>query len=170
MTDQYLRTAYSSAATLTIANANIASSKTAGWQSDGLDFTSPANLIDVLFQAKFAAVNTAPGNTRAIYFHFCPLIDVAGSDYTSSGDGSPSGTEGTITLPDFSTLEVVAPRLGRVPYPVQNKAIVSPVFSLKKACGGIIPPKGVVLMCNDSGMTLNVSWMKIIRIWASIGA
>lgn len=158
---------FATAVTLTITNANLASSATAGWQSDGQDNTS--NLyLDALVQVKLAAVNTAPANNKAIYLYAFGVADGSTSDYGTVGDGSPSGTEGTLTFPDITTLPVVAPLLGIIPYPVQNKAIISAPFSVARCFGGILPAKYAIGMINYSGMTLNVTSIKIVPVYLSV--
>jgi hypothetical protein len=131
--------------------------------SNAIDNSS--NLYDdALVHAEFAAVNTAPANSKAIFLYAYALVDTAGSAYSSSGDGTPSGSEGTITFPDITTLPVAMPLLGVVPYPVQNKAINAGPFSVASCFGGVLPPKWGVCMINHSGMTLSVTNIKYIEV------
>ena len=149
-----VKTASGTATAFTKTNANLATSATAGWKSNAIDNSS--NLyLDALVMVKLAAVNTAPANSKAVYLFAFSLIE--GTSYTSTGDGTIDGTEGTVTFPDVTTLPVVAPQLGIIPYPVQNKVIVSPAFSVAACFGGILPPKWCIGMINHSGMTLNVT-------------
>ena len=142
--------------TLTITNANLADSATAGWMSAAVDNSS--NLYDdALVQVNLAAVNTAPANDLCVFLFAYALLDTAGSLYTSSGSGIPSGSEGTITFPSVDTLPIVMPLLGVIPYPVQNKAISSPPMSIAACFGGVLPPKWGICMINRSGMTLSVT-------------
>jgi hypothetical protein len=137
-------------------NANLANSATAGWVSNAIDNSS--NLYeDALVNVILAAVNTAPAGTKTLYLFAYALLDTAGSNYSSSGDGTPSGSEGTLTFPNVTTLPVVMPLLGTIPYPVQNKAINGGPFSVAKCFGGVLPPKWGVAMVNDTGMTLSVT-------------
>jgi hypothetical protein len=154
---------FGSATAFTITNANLASSATAGWKSNAFD-NSTELWDDFLIQADFAAVNTAPANSKAIFLFAFGLLDSAGSIYTSTGDGTIDGSEGTVTYPDVSTLPVVAPLLGVIPYPVQNKILRSPLFSFARCFGGIAPVKGCIGMVNHSGMTLSVTSIKYIPV------
>lgn len=158
---------FGSATAFTITNANLASSATAGWQSNAID--NSTNLwLDALVHFDFAAVNTAPANSKAIFCYAFGIVDSAGALYTSTGDGAPSGSEGTITFPDVTSLPVVAPLLGVIPYPVQNK-ILRATFSVARCFGGILPPKWAIGMVNHSGMTLNVTSIKYIEYKGTVG-
>src|SRR4051812_21858479 len=95
--------AFGTATAFTKTNAGLASSVTAGWSSNAID--NSGNLYDdALVTVEFAAVNTAPSSLKAILMFAYGLIE--GSVYTSTGDGTISGTEGTLTFPDVSTLPV----------------------------------------------------------------
>jgi|HubBroStandDraft_6_1064221.scaffolds.fasta_scaffold853925_2 hypothetical protein len=160
-----LKLAYGSAVTLTKTNANLASSATAGWQSDGQD--NSTNLyVDALVQVSLAAVNTAPASNQAIYLFAFGAAD--GTNYGTTGAAGVTGSEGTLTFPSIATLAQVAPLLGVIPYPVQNVAILSKPFSIAQALGGILPSKYSIGMINFSGMTLSVTSIKIIPVYATI--
>ena len=154
---------FGSATAFTITNANLTNSATAGWQSNAIDNSS--NLYDdALVMVDLAAVNTAPGSSSAIFMYAFALVDASGSVYTNTGDGSPGGTEGTLTYPNVATLPVVAPLLGVIPYPVTNKALRGGPFSVAACFGGILPPKWAIGMVNFSGMTLSVTSIKYIEV------
>lgn len=154
---------FSSATSLTLTSANLASSATAGWMSAVVD--NSTNLyLDALVSIELAAVNTAPANHKRIYLFAYGLVDTAGSAYTSTGAATPSGSVGTITFPDITTLEIVAPLLGAVPYPVINVANNGGPFSVARCFGGTLPSKWGVLMLNYSGMTLNVTAIKWVGV------
>jgi hypothetical protein len=164
-----VKTAFGTATSLTITNANLATSATAGWMSAAIDNTS--NLYDdYLFHVELAAVNTAPANSKAIFLYAFALADSSASAYTSTGDGTASGSEGTLTFPDVTTLPVVAPLLGVIPYPVQNKAINAGPFSFAAAFGfqGAAPPKLAIGMINHSGMTLSVTAIKYRGVYFTV--
>lgn len=147
--------AFGTATAFTKTNANIASSATAGWMSNAIDNSS--NLYsDALVGVELAAVNTAPANLKAIYLFGYGLIEGT-TAYTSTGAATPSGSEGTLTFPSITTLPIVMPLLGVVPYPVQNTAINGGPFSVARLFGGVLPPKWGVAMLNYSGMTLSVT-------------
>lgn len=155
--------AFGSATAFTIANANLATSATAGWQSNAIDNSS--NLYDdALVLVDFAAVNTIPASSKAIFLFAFGLLDSAGAIYTSTGDGAPGGSEGTLTYPDVTSLPVVAPVLGVVPYPVQNKILRAGPFSVARCFGGVLPVKWAIGMINHSGMTLSVTSIKYLEV------
>ena len=133
-----IKQSFGTAAAFTITNANLTTSATAGWKSNAIDNSSTLAL-DALVSIELAAVNTAPANSQAIILYAYSLIE--GTAYASTGSGTIDGSEGTLTFPDFTTLAVALPVLGVVPYPVQNKAINSPAFSVAACFGGILPVK-----------------------------
>jgi hypothetical protein len=154
---------FGTATAFTKTNANLASSATAGWKSNSID--NSANLYDdALVHVELAAVNTAPANSKAIFLYAYALVDGSGSAYTSSGDGTPDGNEGTITFPDVTANAIPLPLLGVIPYPVQNKAINAGPFSVAKCFGGVLPPKWGICMINHSGMTLSVTNIKYTEV------
>lgn len=149
-----VKTAFGTATAFTKTNANLTNSVTAGWKGNSVDETSNLN-IDALYSWELAAVNTAPANTKTLYCFVFSLIE--GTAWSSSGDGTPDGNEGTMTYPSVTTLPVVSPLIIAIPYPVQNKAITSPAASVAKCFGGILPDKHLPGMVNDTGMTLSVT-------------
>jgi hypothetical protein len=148
---------YGTLTSLTITNANLASSATAGWQSAVVDNTTDL-FDDIEVHVDLAAVNTAPANSKAIFFFLFGLTDDAASNYETTGDGAPGGTEGTLTYPDITANPIVARQLGIIPYPVQNKSLKK-VFLFSDVIGAV-PPKWALGMLNHSGMTLSVNSIK----------
>lgn len=160
-----IKAKFGTATAFTKTNANLTSSATAGWKSNAID--NSANLyLDALVSIELAAVNTTPASYKQINLYAYSLIE--GSAYASTGDGTIDGTEGTVTFPDITTLVPVIPILGWVSYPVQNKAINSPAFSVAKAFGGILPPKWGIAMINYSGMTLSVTNIYYIECYNTV--
>lgn len=166
MTVSTILEAFGTVAAFTITNANLASSATAGWASNAID-NSTNLFLDAIVMVDLAAVNTAPANSKAIFLYAFASVD-GGTIYTGTGDGTASGAEATLTFPDVSTLPIVAPLLGVIPYPVQNKAIRA-TFSVARCFGGILPPKWAIGMVNHSGMTLNVTSIKYIELKNTVG-
>lgn len=153
---------FGSATAFTITNANLASSATAGWQSNAIDNSS--NLYDDAYIfVDLVAVNTAPANSKLIRFFAFGSID-GGTTYTNTGSAQPAGSEGTLTFPDITSLPVVAPWLADIPYPTQNNIVRAGPFSVARAFGGVLPPKWAIGMVNHSGMTLNVASIKYQEI------
>lgn len=160
-----VKRAFGTATAFTKTNANIATSATAGWKSNAIDNSS--NLyIDALVQVELAAVNTAPANSKAVFLYAYSLVN--GTAYTSTGDGTIDGTEGTLTFPDVTANAVPIPLLGVVPYPTQNKAINSAAFSVARCFGGTLPPKWGIAMINHTGMTLSVTNIYYIEVYETV--
>jgi hypothetical protein len=162
-----VKVAFGTATAFTKTNANLANSPTAGWMSNAIDNTS--NLyLDALVHAEFAAVNTAPANSKAIFLYAYALVDGAAAAYTSTGSATPSGSEGTLTFPDITANSIPMPLLGVVPYPTQNIANNGGPFSVAACFGGILPSKWGIAMINHSGMTLSVTNIKYIEVYNTV--
>lgn len=137
---------------MTVTNLHsLASSATAGWTSTFVDNSS--NLyLDSLVSVHLTAVNTAPGSDKNIYVFAYGSTD--GAIFTSTGtSGGTVGSEGALTFPSISTLPIVMPIIGVIPYPVQNKALDGGPFSVAKAFGGILPVAWGIAILNFSGFT-----------------
>jgi hypothetical protein len=162
-----VKQSFGTASTFTKTNANIASSATAGWAGNAIDNTT--NLYDDAFvKLVLASVASAPGSSKAIFMFAHGLVDSAGTLYDSTGDGTPSGSEGTLTFPDVTANPIVCPPLGTVPYPITTKAINGPEFSVAAAFNGVLPPKWLPSMINHSGMTLNVTNIEYREIFWTV--
>jgi hypothetical protein len=151
-----VKEAFQAEQTMTVTNLHsLATSTTAGWTSASVDNSS--NLyLDALVSVHVAAVNTAPANSKALFLYAYGSTD--GSIFTSTGtSGGTVGTEGALTFPDVTTLPVVMPLLGVIPYPVQNKALDAGPFSVARAFGGVLPRAWGVAIINHTGMTLAAS-------------
>lgn len=158
-----VKVAFGAATAFTKTNANLATSKTAGWMSNAIDNTTTLAL-DALVSLELAAVNTAPSASKAIFVYAFAVTDGSAAAYTSSGDTTPSGSEGTLTFPDVTVNAIPMPLLGILPYPVQNKAINGGPWSVAACFGGVLPPKWGVAMVNDSNMTLSVTNIKYVEV------
>lgn len=159
--------AFGTATEFTKTNANIATSATAGWMSNAID-NSSNKYLDALVTVELAAVNTAPANSKAVFLYAYGLIYASGTAYTSTGDGTPSGSEGTLTFPDVTANAIPMPRLGVIPYPTQNKAINAGPFSVAQAFGGVLPVKWGIAMINHTGMTLSVTKIYYIEVYETV--
>src|SRR6185369_16407985 len=91
-----IKLALQAAQTMTVTNLHsLASSATAGWQSDVVDNTT--NLFeDYLVQIVLDFANTAPANSKGVY-----VFAYAGLETTYTNPAT--GSEGTITLVDVTT-------------------------------------------------------------------
>lgn len=149
--------AFQSIQTLTITNfSGLASSATAGWQSAQIDNTS--NLyLDSLMQFTNTAVNTAPANSKAVFFF--AFGGNASGVLTDFGAAVTGTAEATLAFADV-TANPVAGLVYVHPYPTQNKALVSVPFSMAVASNGILPSYWGVAAVNHTGMTLGTVTMK----------
>ena len=155
------KTAYGAVNSFTLTSLNsLASSATAGWMSAAVDNSSD-KYLDALVHIELASVNTAPGSSKAIFLFAYGLVDDTGTAYTSTGaattTGTPSGSVGTITFPDVSSLAINAPLLGVVPYSVQNSVLNGGPFSVAACFGGRLPIEWGVLVLNHAGFTIAAS-------------
>lgn len=160
-----VKEAFGTATAFTKTNANLAVSATAGWMGNAIDNSS--NLyLDALVGIELAAVNTAPAGIQSLLMYAAGLIE-GSSAYTSTGDGTPSGSEGTLTFPNVTTLPVVCPQIGVVSYPVQNKAINGGPWSVANAFQ-YLPVKWLPLMINQMGPTLSVTNIYYIEVYNTV--
>lgn len=138
---------YATEQTLTVTNLHsLASSATAGWQSDAVDNTTNLYLdYMVYFVLDFA--NTAAANSKGVYVFAYSGI---GTSYTNPCTGS----EGTITLPDVTANALSLRPLGFIPYVTTDEVVESPHFSVAQAFGGVMPEKWGVVLMNHSGAAL----------------
>ena len=145
-----VKQAFQGAVTMTVTNLHsLANSATAGWQGDAI--TNTSNLyLDDLFQVSIAAVNTAPANSKGLYILAGHSID-GGTTYTRPFGAS----EATRTYDDPTTLPLIAPSLGFLPYATQNTVLSSPAYSMAATCAGfVLPERYVPGIINHTGMTL----------------
>ena len=143
--------------TLTVTTLHsLASSATAGWESGAIDNT--ANLfLDDLLQVVLDPANTAPANSQAFFVYSYSTIDEAGVIYTTTGNGTPDGVEGTLVFPDITANSVQLPLVGTLPYVTADLVINSKVMSCAAAYAGILPPEFGYAIINHSGAALAAS-------------
>jgi hypothetical protein len=144
-----VKQAFQGAQTMTVTNLHsLASSATAGWQSDAV--TNTSNLyLDDLWQFTLDFANTAAANDRAAYVFAAHSID-GGTTYTNPA----TGTEGTITLVDVTANAQAMPLLGLIPYTTTNEVAESRAFSMAATAGGVLPERFSVALINYSGAAL----------------
>jgi hypothetical protein len=151
MANQILQT-FQTEVSMTVTNLHsLASSATAGWMSASV--SNATGYINANISIHIPAVNTAPGNDKAIYVFMYASTDNA--IFTTSGSGAPTGSEGAITFPSISTLPIVMPMLGVIPYPVQNKALDASFQTL--SCFRTLPQWWGLCIINFSGFTFAAS-------------
>lgn len=152
-----VKEAFQSIQTMTITNlSSRATSATAGWQSAQVDNSSDLYL-NSLMQFTNTAVNTAPANSKAIFFY--AFGGNASGTLTNFGAAATGTTEAALTFPDVTANPV--PGLVYVqPYPTINIAMVSLPFAMAGPFGGVLPSYWGVAAVNHSGMTLGTVTMK----------
>ena len=148
MANQILQT-YQAEAAMAVTNLHsLASSATAGWSSTFVD--NSTGYENATISIHIAAVNTAPGNDKAIYVFMYASTD--GAIFTSTGtSGGTVGTEGALTFPSISTLPILMPQLGVIPYMVQNKALDASFQT--RQCFPKLPKYWGLAILNFSGFT-----------------
>ena len=138
---------------------SLTNSATVGWKSVMVDNTS-LKASDFRLLLKFAAVNTAPANDKAIYVYAIPWY-YDGSTWTVGGDG------GTTTLPTsadagytIASPNNLGPPVAILNYTTQNQPI-NGFAKLSNRFGGLIPDGWQLIVINYTGMTLAASGNQI---------
>ena len=145
-----IKTAYGTETALTVTSLHsLASSATAGWQSDVIDNTSDL-FLDALVQVVLDFANTAPGNDRAAYVY-------AYGGLTTTYTNPVSGSQGTITLPTIVSSQNVIKLIGVLPYNTADEVVESQPMSVAAAFGGVLAPKWGLVIMNYSGAALAAS-------------
>lgn len=140
---------YGTEVTMTVTNLHsLASSLTAGWQSDAIDL-SAGGFVDVIFQIELDFANTAPGSTLAVWVF---IATYGGTVWSKPA----TGTQGTITLTDISVNRQHLYELDRIPYVTTDETIKSREFYVSKVLPSLAPKISIILM-NASGAALAAS-------------
>jgi len=145
-----ITTAYGSEVSLTVTNLqSLASSPTAGWQSDVIDNTTTLYL-DALVQVVLDFANTSPSNDRAAYVY---AYGGLATTYTNP----VTGTQGTITVPTIVSTQYNIKLIGVIAYATADEVVESQPMSVAAAFGGVLPPKWGLVIMNYSGAALAAS-------------
>lgn len=147
-----VKQSFQSVVTMTVTNLHsLASSATAGWQSDAVN--NSANLyLDDLFQFTLDFANTAPANSKCVFLFASHSID-GGTTYTNPA----SGTQGTCTFVDVTTTPQRMPSLGQIPYITADEIAKSRSLSMAATNSGVLPGYYSVALINHSGAALHSS-------------
>lgn len=141
---------YSSVQTMTITGLNsLGSSATVAWQSAVQD-NSTDLYEDIHLQVILDMANTAPANDKCLY-----VLAYSGLETTYSNPAS--GTEGSITLTNFTNTGQNARQIGIIPYTTQDEVIESSVMSVAEPFGFILPIKWGIIIVNYSGAAIAAS-------------
>lgn len=148
--------AYGSYTAITVTNLqSLASSATAGWQSDRVSNIS-TKALDYNIFVKLTTANTAPANDKAAYVYISPAISTDGGTTWLQSDGGtgtlPSGSEGTYTIASPNNLKL----LGVLSYTTQQM-VMQGSFNLSGAVGLSMPEGFSIIIINYTGAALSTS-------------
>lgn len=149
-----LKPSYGATTVMTVTNLqSLASSATAGWQSDKVSNLSPlANDFEIF--VKLTTANTAPGSDKAMYVYICPFYTTdGGTTWFAASQGTttlPTGAEGTTTIASPNNLRL----LGVLNYTTQQM-VVQDNFLLSNCFGNHLPDGFSVIIINFSGAALS---------------
>jgi hypothetical protein len=147
---------YGSTTVMTVTNLqSLASSATAGWQSDKVSNLS--NLaMDYEISVKLTTANTAAANDKCMYVYICPFYTTdGGTTWVAGSQGTatqPTGTQGTTTIASPNQLRL----LGVLNYTTQNMT-VQDNFLLSSVFGSSMPDAFSIIIINFSGAALSTS-------------
>lgn len=146
---------YGTYTAMTVTNLqSLASSATAGWQSDRISNIS--NLAtDYEVVVKLTTANTAPANDKAAYVYISPAITTdGGTTWLHADQGTatlPTGAEGTTTIASPNNLKLI----GEIAYTTQNMTMEA-VFTVSNAM--LSMPDGFsIIIINFTGAALSTS-------------
>lgn len=129
-----------------IANTNLttlASSATAGWQSNAIDNAGADLALGAVIRVSVTVANTAPGSDKTVYVFIYESEN--GSQYTDNATGSV----GTLTIRDPTNLKL----LGTITTPTQNLAYEQ-VFTYAPM---VMPRKWGLVIINFTGMAFTAA-------------
>jgi len=145
---------------------SLASSATAGWQSDRVDNQSSVKALDYEIFVKLTTANTAPANDKAMYVYACPMITTdGGTTWLASDQGTgtlPTGAEGTTTIANPNDLKL----LGILSYTTQQM-VVQGSYNLSSAVGKSMPDGFSIIIINFSGAALSTGCVVSYRAIAN---
>ncbi len=141
---------------MTVTNLNsLASSATAGWQSDRVSNVS-TKALDYKVFVKLTMANTAPANDKAAWVFICPFYTTdAGTTWYAASQGTttlPTGTQGTTTIASPHNLRL----LGVLSYTTQNM-VLQDSWLLSNAFGDRMPDGFSIIIINFTGAAISAS-------------
>jgi hypothetical protein len=141
---------------------SLASSISAGWQSDRVDLQTSVKPLDVEIFVKLTTANTTPANDKAMYVYICPMITTdGGTTWLVSDQGTttlPTGTQGTTTIATPNNLKLA----GVLSYTTQQM-VCQGSFNLSNAVGLSMPDGFSIIILNFSGAALSTSCVVAYR-------
>ena len=154
---------YGTYTAMTVTNLqSLASSGTAGWQSDRVDLQTSVKPLDVEIFVKLTTANTAPAVDKAMYVYICPMITTdGGTTWLVSDQGTttlPTGTQGTTTIATPNNLKLA----GVLAY-TTTQMVCQGSFNLSNAVGLSMPDGFSIIIVNFSGAALSTSCVVAYR-------
>lgn len=154
---------YGTYTAMTVTNLqSLASSISAGWQSDRVDLQTSVKPLDVEIFVKLTTANTAPANDKAMYVYICPMITTdGGTTWLVSDQGTttlPTGTQGTTTIATPNNLKLA----GVLSY-TTTQMVCQGSFNLSTAVGLSMPDGFSIIILNFSGAALSTSCVVAYR-------
>lgn len=148
-----LKIAYGTYTAMTVTDLqSLASSATAGWQSDNVSNTTTLALDYEIF-ISLTTANTAPANDRCVYVYISPAINTTGTTFLHADQGTttlPTGAEGTSTIvAGGGNLK----QLGSLAYTTQQMTMQAS-FNLSNAVGNSMPDGFSIILVNYTGAAL----------------
>lgn len=136
---------------------SLASSATAGWQSDRIDNQTSVKAIDYEIVVKLTTANTAPANDKAAYIYISPAMTTdGGTTWLHADQGTttlPTGVEGTTTIvAGGGNMKM----LGVLSYGTAAMTMES-VFNLSSAVGASMPDGFSIIIVNFTGAALSTA-------------
>lgn len=154
---------YGTYTAMTVTNLqSLASSISAGWQSDRVDLQTSVKPLDVEIFVKLTTANTAPANDKAMYVYICPMMTTdGGTTWLVSDQGTttlPTGTQGTTTIATPNNLKLA----GVLSY-TTTQMVCQGSFNLSTAVGLSMPDGFSIIILNFSGAALSTSCVVAYR-------
>jgi len=155
---------YGTYSALTVTNLqSLASSATAGWQSDRVSNLS-TKALDYEVVVKLPMANSAPANDKAVYVFISAAVTTDGGTTWLQADGGtttlPSGSQGTYTIAGVTTTNNLDP-LGVLAYTTQQQTIqatmrLSDLYDT-------MPDGFQIIIVNSSGAALSTGCVVSVR-------
>lgn len=157
------KVAYGAYNAVTVTNLqSLASSQTAGWQSNRIDNQTSVLALDYEIFVKLTTANTAPANDKAVYIWISPAITTDGGTTWLQSDGGtttlPGGTEATYTIALPNNLKL----LGVLNYTVAQQ-VMQGSFFLSSAVGQFMPDGFQIIITNFTGAALSTACVVAYR-------
>ena len=132
---------------------SLASSATAGWQSDVID-NRTTKALDYEIMVSLDMANTAAANDKAVYVYICPAYHDGTSWFYNDGGTTtlPSGAEGTYTIAATNNLVLAAV----IKYTAADQ-VIQKTFRIGATMGYRMPDGFSLIIINYTGAAVAAS-------------